>query len=93
MVTADPGRFSATAARLFDEALPDPRLVRTCASGDPAGRRLMSIAAEELLEPIAAELREFEARLDSEIASDLGPMASAMSHIVKAGGSDSGPRW
>jgi glutamate racemase len=28
MVTADPGRFSATATRLFDEALPDPRLVR-----------------------------------------------------------------
>jgi heptaprenyl diphosphate synthase len=46
----------------------------------------VSIAAEELLEPIATELREFEVRLDSEIASDLGPMASAMSHIVKAGG-------
>jgi heptaprenyl diphosphate synthase len=46
----------------------------------------MSIAAEELLEPVAAELREFERRLDAEIASDLGPMASAMSHIVKAGG-------
>jgi heptaprenyl diphosphate synthase len=46
----------------------------------------MSIAAEELLEPIAADLQEFEQRLDSEIASDLGPMASAMSHIVKAGG-------
>ncbi len=46
----------------------------------------MSIAAEELLEPIAGELREFEIRLDAEIASDLGPMASAMSHIVKAGG-------
>ena len=46
----------------------------------------MSIAAEELLEPVAAELREFESRLDAEIASDLGPMASAMSHIVKAGG-------
>jgi heptaprenyl diphosphate synthase len=46
----------------------------------------VSIAAEELLEPIAAELQEFERRLDAEIASDLGPMASAMSHIVKAGG-------
>ena len=46
----------------------------------------MSIAAEELLEPIATELIEFERRLDAEIASDLGPMASAMSHIVKAGG-------
>jgi heptaprenyl diphosphate synthase len=46
----------------------------------------VSIAAEELLEPIAGELREFEIRLDAEIASDLGPMASAMSHIVKAGG-------
>jgi glutamate racemase len=28
MVTADPGRFSATASRLFEEALPEPRLVR-----------------------------------------------------------------
>jgi heptaprenyl diphosphate synthase len=46
----------------------------------------VSIAAEELLEPVATELREFERRLDAEIASDLGPMASAMSHIVKAGG-------
>jgi len=46
----------------------------------------VSIAAEELLEPVAAELREFERRLDAEIASDLGPMATAMSHIVKAGG-------
>jgi heptaprenyl diphosphate synthase len=46
----------------------------------------VSIAAEELLEPVAAELHEFEQRLDAEIASDLGPMASAMSHIVKAGG-------
>jgi heptaprenyl diphosphate synthase len=46
----------------------------------------VSIAADELLEPVAAELQEFERRLDSEIASDLGPMASAMSHIVKAGG-------
>ncbi len=46
----------------------------------------MSIVAEELLEPISAELVEFERRLDAEIASDLGPMASAMSHIVKAGG-------
>jgi heptaprenyl diphosphate synthase len=46
----------------------------------------VSIAADELLEPVATELREFERRLDAEIASDLGPMASAMSHIVKAGG-------
>ena len=46
----------------------------------------MSIVAEELLEPIAAELVEFERRLDAEIAADLGPMAGAMSHIVKAGG-------
>jgi glutamate racemase len=28
MVTADPGRFSATASRLFEETLPEPRLVR-----------------------------------------------------------------
>jgi heptaprenyl diphosphate synthase len=46
----------------------------------------VSIVAEELLEPISAELVEFERRLDAEIAADLGPMAGAMSHIVKAGG-------
>ena len=28
MVTADPGRFSASASRLFEEVLPEPRLVR-----------------------------------------------------------------
>jgi hypothetical protein len=27
MVTADPARFSASASRLFDEPLPDPRVV------------------------------------------------------------------
>jgi heptaprenyl diphosphate synthase len=46
----------------------------------------MSIVSEELLEPIAADLQEFERRLYDSIASDLGPMASAMEHIVKAGG-------
>jgi hypothetical protein len=28
MVTADPARFTASAARLFDAPLPEPRLVR-----------------------------------------------------------------
>ena len=46
----------------------------------------MSIVSEELLEPIAAELQEFEQRLYDSIAADLGPMASAMEHIVRAGG-------
>ena len=44
------------------------------------------MATEELLEPIAAELQEFERRLHDSIAADLGPMASAMELIVKAGG-------
>ncbi|MBV8195249.1 MAG: polyprenyl synthetase family protein [Candidatus Dormibacteraeota bacterium] len=46
----------------------------------------MSTATEELLEPIAAELQEFERRLHESIAADLGPMASAMELIVRAGG-------
>src|SRR5437660_4935639 len=46
----------------------------------------MTVVADELLEPIAAELQEFEQRLYDSIAADLGPMASAMEHIVKAGG-------
>jgi heptaprenyl diphosphate synthase len=46
----------------------------------------VSIVSEELLEPIAAELQEFEQRLYDSIAADLGPMASAMEHIVRAGG-------
>jgi heptaprenyl diphosphate synthase len=46
----------------------------------------MNAVAEELLAPIAADLQEFEERLGSSIANDLGPMASAMEHIVKAGG-------
>jgi len=41
---------------------------------------------ENLLEPIAAELREFEQRLATTVAGDLGPMAQAMNHIVRAGG-------
>src|ERR1700736_4188556 len=49
----------------------------------------MSTVAEELLEPIVADLQEFERRLVDSIAADLGPMASAMEHIVKAGGK----RW
>ena len=46
----------------------------------------MSTVAGELLEPIVADLQEFERRLVDSIAADLGPMASAMEHIVKAGG-------
>jgi heptaprenyl diphosphate synthase len=41
---------------------------------------------ENLLEPIAAELREFETRLAATVAGDLGPMSAAMNHIVRAGG-------
>jgi len=46
----------------------------------------MSVQTEELLEPIAEELREFERRLTESIAADSGPMASAMDLIVRAGG-------
>jgi heptaprenyl diphosphate synthase len=41
---------------------------------------------ENLLEPIAAELHEFETRLAETVAQDLGPMSAAMNHIVRAGG-------
>lgn len=41
---------------------------------------------ENLLEPIAVELREFETRLAATVADDLGPMSAAMNHIVRAGG-------
>ena len=41
---------------------------------------------ENLLEPIAAELREFETRLARTVAADLGLMSEAMNHIVRAGG-------
>jgi heptaprenyl diphosphate synthase len=41
---------------------------------------------ENLLEPIAAELHEFEQRLARTVGDDLGPMAEAMNHIVRAGG-------
>jgi heptaprenyl diphosphate synthase component 2 len=41
---------------------------------------------ENLLEPIAAELREFELRLARTVADDLGLMSAAMNHIVRAGG-------
>lgn len=44
------------------------------------------VPTEALLEPIAAELREFERRLEASVADDLGPMAQAMEHIVRAGG-------
>jgi len=46
----------------------------------------MSVVADELFAPIAEDLREFEERIHSSIAADLGPMAEAMEHVVKAGG-------
>ena len=39
-----------------------------------------------LFEPILDELAEFEDRLEAAVAADLGPMAEAMRHIVRAGG-------
>jgi heptaprenyl diphosphate synthase len=41
---------------------------------------------EALLEPILGELLEFERRLEAAVATDHGPMADAMRHIVHAGG-------
>jgi len=41
---------------------------------------------QTLLEPILGELIEFEGRLEAAVAADLGPMAEAMRHIVRAGG-------
>jgi len=41
---------------------------------------------QTLFEPILAELAEFEGRLEASVAADLGPMADAMRHIVRAGG-------
>lgn len=46
----------------------------------------MTVAVEEPFAPIAQDLREFEERIRSSIAADLGPMADAMEHVVKAGG-------
>ena len=51
-----------------------------------AGGGLVNVVTESLLTPIAAELAEFERRLRSTVADDLGPMAEAMEHIVNAGG-------
>ena len=46
----------------------------------------LSAGTQTLLEPILDELLEFEERLEAAVAADLGPMAEAMSHIVRAGG-------
>jgi heptaprenyl diphosphate synthase len=46
----------------------------------------VSVVVEELFAPIAQDLREFEERIHASIAADLGPMAEAMEHVVKAGG-------
>ncbi|MGA8014603.1 MAG: polyprenyl synthetase family protein [Candidatus Dormiibacterota bacterium] len=57
-----------------------------------AGARGLRVGGEAvasrdaLLEPILGELLEFEHRLEAAVASDLGPMAEAMRHIVRAGG-------
>jgi geranylgeranyl pyrophosphate synthase len=45
-----------------------------------------SAVVDELLAPIADDLIEFERRLEASVAEDLGPMADAMEHIVRAGG-------
>jgi heptaprenyl diphosphate synthase len=42
--------------------------------------------AQTLFGPILEELAEFEGRLEAAVAADLGPMAEAMRHIVRAGG-------
>jgi heptaprenyl diphosphate synthase len=46
----------------------------------------MSVIVDELLVPIAPDLIEFERRLEESVKADLGPMADAMEHIVRAGG-------
>ncbi len=46
----------------------------------------MSVVVDELLTPIAGELVEFERRLEDSVATDFGPLADAMEHIVRAGG-------
>jgi heptaprenyl diphosphate synthase len=46
----------------------------------------MTVVVEDLFAPIAEDLREFEERIHASIAADLGPMAEAMEHVVKAGG-------
>ena len=46
----------------------------------------MSSSTGSMLDPIAAELEEFERRLHQTVSADLGPMAEAMEHIVNAGG-------
>lgn len=45
-----------------------------------------SVVVDELLASIAPELVEFERRLEESVTADLGPMADAMEHIVRAGG-------
>ena len=46
----------------------------------------MSVVVDEILASIAPDLVEFERRLEESVAADLGPMADAMEHIVRAGG-------
>ena len=46
----------------------------------------MSVVVDEMLAAISPDLVEFERRLEESVAADLGPMAEAMEHIVRAGG-------
>jgi len=46
----------------------------------------MTADVHRLLDPIADRLAVFEERLEATVAADLGPMAQAMEHIVRAGG-------
>ena len=46
----------------------------------------MSVVVDEMLAAISPDLTEFERRLEESVAADLGPMADAMEHIVRAGG-------
>lgn len=77
MDTAPPPTAYAYAASAEADARRNPGVD----SPATAGSRL-----ETLLEPILGELMEFEKRLEAAVATDLGPMAEAMRHIVRAGG-------
>lgn len=59
---------------------------RTQAQAASAHTDPVSAVVSDLLAPIAGELQEFERRLEASVAADLGPMAEAMDHIVRAGG-------
>jgi heptaprenyl diphosphate synthase len=62
------------------------RAVEVASAASPGRGEAGSSSREALLEPILEELLEFERRLEASVAADLGPMAEAMRHIVRAGG-------